>query len=1013
MFCDLVGSTALFAGIDPEEMSELVRSYTSCCADYIEAAGGFVAQFQGDGVLGYFGYTQVSESDAERSVRAALELVQAVPKLPHPRSGPLQVRIGISTGLTVVGDPWGEGTRLEQGAVGETLHLAARLQALASPNQVVIAEGTRRLIGSLFICRNLGRVALKGFAEPLRAWRVLGARPVINLFRLRRDPLLTRMVGREAEIENLLHLWSRVIAGRGKVVNVIGEAGIGKSRLINEFRRRMVGARHIWLEGGGTQFFKNTPFYAIAQLIKRALDPAGRASPGEFRGRLESVLEEVGTNASDALPLIMEMLGPPISEAPKTGSGAPAERRTRLVSTLEDWLAKTAQRVPLVLVLEDLHWLDPSSLELLGLIVDKIKNLPVLMLQSMRPGFSMPWPVAPHSSDLPLRRLSDDELREIITCIGSDSDLMTSNDIAQVVGRAEGVPLFGIELTRLVGERSARGADRDIPATLSDLLTARLDQLGPAKSLTQVAAVIGDEIPLRLLEAVAEVPARRIRSLLATVRKRGVLREEGRYPNIEYAFTHSMLRDAAYDALLKRERTQLHRRAATVITDRFGAVAASRPELLAYHWSKAGELKRAVDAWQRAGDFAVARWAFKEAAQGYQNAISILTDLPCSPERDAAELTLQSLLADALRLTHGYSAPQTKEVMARARALADKSGDRSQRALQLRGAWVAASSSGDYAAGTKLADEFYRLALADGGIDILAHAQMIQMTSRYRVGDLIGAEDHFERGGEFFQVPNFQRQPGRIAQTYGNAARIAWILGDDVAAQRRIDHALTIARQNGNPYDLAYAQYMAAIHAVLVDELKLAIDLAKSSNDLSIEYGFAQFATISRIALGRAQAGLGLPRDGVKLIHEGLAGMADTSARVAVTLYLTWLAEAHALAGSLDEALVVVEDALRTNPQELFFRPETLRLRGEIQMRRGSLGEAERDFLEALALSRRIGAKRFGDRATRGLQRLLRHRGGIIGSMLTERGYLGDIVHSPAPSFWSPTGGADPQGMKA
>ncbi|MBV8335112.1 MAG: AAA family ATPase, partial [Alphaproteobacteria bacterium] len=390
-------STALFGELDPEEMSALVRSYTSCCADHIDAAGGFVAQFQGDGVLGYFGYTQASESDAERSVRAALEIIQAVPKLPHPRGGPLKVRIGISTGLAVVGDPSGEGTRLEQAAVGETLHLAARLQALAPPNQVVIAESTRRLIGSLFVCRNLGKVMLKGFVEPLQAWRVLGARPITNLFRVRRDPLVIRIVGREAEIESLLQTWRLAIAGRGQVVNIIGEAGIGKSRLINEFRRRMVGERHIWLEGGGTHFFKNTPFHAIAQMIKRALDPAGRASPAEFRGRLESALEEVGIGASEALLLIMEMLGPSNSEPPKTLSGTPAERRTRLVSTLADWLVITAQRIPLVIVLEDLHWLDPSSLELIGVIVGKVKNLPVLILQSMRPGFSRPLPAPPHS----------------------------------------------------------------------------------------------------------------------------------------------------------------------------------------------------------------------------------------------------------------------------------------------------------------------------------------------------------------------------------------------------------------------------------------------------------------------------------------------------------------------------------------------------------------------------------------------------------------------------------------
>jgi class 3 adenylate cyclase/tetratricopeptide (TPR) repeat protein len=998
MFCDLVGSTALFAELDPEEMSDLVRSYTRCCGGRIEAAGGFVAQFQGDGVLGYFGYTQASESDAERAVRAAIELVQLVPELKSPGGTRLRVRIGISTGLTVVGDPLGEGTRLEQGAVGETLHLAARLQTFASSNEIVIADSTRRLIGRLFFCRNLGKLALKGFVEPVQAWRVVGPRPIINQFKARRDPLLTQIVDREAEIDTLLQTWRQAVAGRGQIVSIVGEAGIGKSRLITEFRHRIAREKHIWLEGGGAQFFRNTPFHAIAQLIKRALDPAGRASPVEFRSRLDCALEESGLRAGEILPLLVEMLGLPTPESFSALSVAPRERRVRLFSTLVRWLHVSAQHRPLVIALEDLHWADPSSLELVGHVVDGIKTLPVLMLHSMRPGFRVPGSVSDHSFHLYLSRLTDDNLRQIITKVRATADALTNEDVIRIVQRAEGVPLFGIELSRLVSERQAQASVREIPATLSDLLTARLDQLGPAKRVAQVGAVIGDEIPMQLLEAVSEVPATRLRSQLATLKKHGVLHEEGRYPDLTYVFTHSLLRDAAYDGLLKARRRELHRRVATMLSERFGTIAASRPELLAFHWTNAGEFQLAVAAWQKAGDFAGTRRAFTEAEQAYQNGISVLMHLPPSPERDATELTLQSSLADALRITRGYSAPETIETTARARALADRNGDRAQQFLQMWGAWTAASSSGNHVVATDLANQFYRLALADGGFDSLAHAHMIQMTSRYRVGDLIGAEDHFERGEEFFGLPDFRRRPSVVAQTYGNAARIAWILDDEAAAQRRIDYALMIAHQNDNPYDLAYAQYMAAIHAVLINSLELAADFAKKSIRLSDDYKFPQFAAISRIALGRVQAGQGLASDGAKLISEGLAGMTGTSSRVAMTLYLTWLAEAHVVAGSFGEALAAVEDALQVNPQELFFRPETIRVHGDILMHEGALGEAEQAFLDALSLSNRMGAKRFRDRATRSLQQLLRNRRGDIDTTLGSTGHPSTTTLSSAPS---------------
>jgi class 3 adenylate cyclase/tetratricopeptide (TPR) repeat protein len=979
VFCDLIGSTALFEQLDPEEVGETMRGFRQCCAEQIEAAGGFVAQFQGDGVIGYFGYTEANESNAERAVRAGLDIVRRVPALPAHGATKLETRVGIATGLAIVGDPHGDGTRLEQSAVGQTLHLAARLQSVALPNQVVIAHSTRRLTGDLFVCRAGEHLTLKGFSEPVQAWRVVGPRPVVTQFRTRSQPLLSSIVNRAAEIEALSLAWRRAAAGQGHVVTLSGQAGLGKSRLINELRRQIGPARHLWLEAGGAQFFQNTPFHPVAQLIRQAFDPTGRRRHADVLVRLQASLHEAGIHAPDAVALVTEMLN-------LGAAGAlvipPEERRTRLFSIVLDWILGMARSRPLAIVVEDVHWVDPSTLELIEFIVPRIKDQPVLMLLSARPDFRPPWTERGHVMRLPLHRLTDDHLQEIVARVhrtarrsatATEATGLTPQGIAAIVQRAEGVPLFGIELARLVEEPKARSSDRQIPPTLAALLAARLDQVEQAaKAVAQAAAVFGDAIPLPVLEAIMELPLVRLRPRLTTLKRKAVMREEGTGANPVYRFTHSLLRDAAYDALPRNQRRALHRRVATVIEARFDLLASMRPELLAYQWTEAGELARGAAAWRKAGDgFRLSR-AFHEAEQAYQNAVDALAGTAESLERDIHELALRSAQAEVLQITHGYSATPVMHALDRIRVLAERTGDRDQRCRHILGAWAAASSGGNYALAGSLADQFYELAIEDPHRRGQAH--MVQMTARYRVGDLRGAEQFFVLGSIYFETENFERQPGIIAQTYGNAAQIAWVLGDDAAARQRIERALSISRRNENAYDLASTQFMAAIHANHTDDRALAAERSTESIRLSDEFGFPQFATIARITLGRAKAGQGAAAEGVRLIREGLAGMEGTASRAGATVYMTWLVEALVLAGLPEEAMAAAQQALTINPQELFFRPETLRLRGEILLRAGRHAEAEQDFLDALALAKRIGAARFIDRTTLSLRAMLASR---------------------------------------
>jgi predicted ATPase/class 3 adenylate cyclase len=954
VFCDLIGSTALFSELDPEEVGEVLKAYHKCCADCIEAAGGFVAQFQGDGVIGFFGYTETTESDAERAVRAAVDIVEAVPRL--RRGGPtLRTRVGISTGLAVVGDTLREGTRLEQGAVGEVLHVAARLQALAAANEILVTEATRQLVGRSFLWQDKGIVNLKGVGRPVAVWRVVRPRSVESRPGMRRGRVLTPMVNRRSELEVLERTWEKVASGHGQVLDIVGTAGIGKSRLLHEFRR-MIGPRdHIWIEAGGAQFFANAPFFVVAQFIRRALDPRGRTTSAELVARLERALAEAGVQPGRARALLIDLVGEPSSRA--NLSVDPEERR-QLLSVLADWLLAIARRKPLVIVVEDVHWMDPSSREADRFIASRIGDAPVLILRTMRPGLT--------PTGLVLQPLNDIELRQVISGAGQGAVALTERDVAGILQRAEGVPLFGIELTRLVGVQGELGGE--IPATLTDLLAARLDRLGAAKGLAQIASVIGDEISLPLLETVSAMSARRFRAQLATLRRQEILEEDRSYREPVFKFTHALLREAAYGSLLRDRRRRLHREVATALSGQLNDIVGHRPALLAHHWSQAAEHALAWPAWRAAGEFASSRRAFQEAEQACQSGLAALLALPESPERDSNELTLQSALADALRITRGFSAQQTKDATARAGALADTFGDRRQQFLQMWGSWTAASSGGDYALASEVASRYHELALQHGDVGDLAHAHMMQMTSRYRTGQLAEAEQHFKEGERYFGAPAFQSRPGVIAQTHGNASLMAWIMGDDAAARARMDHALAIARHNDNPFDRAYAEYMAANLAVLTGEYQASVELARSSMALSENHNFPQFVAISRIALGRATAGLGDRAAGLRLIEEGLERMRASAQRVSISVYFVWLAEVHLLMGALERAHACVADALTVNPQELFFLPEAIRLRGEIARYLDRPEQAAQDFGQALALSQKTGARRFAERASAGLK---------------------------------------------
>src|SRR6202790_1315597 len=595
MFSDLVGSTALSGRMDPEDLRDVISAYQKCVAETVRRFGGFVAKYMGDGVLIYFGYPAAHEDDAERAVRAGLALIDAVATLPAPE--PIQVRIGAATGMVVVGDLIGSGEAQEHDIVGETPNLAARLQAIAEPNTVVIARATRRLLGNLFELHDLGLKELKGIAEPVRVFAALRASSVESRFEALHPGGLTDLVGREEELDSLLRRWSKAKVGEGHVVLLSGEAGIGKSRLTVALLERLSGETHTRLRYFCSPQHTDSAFYPIIGQMERAAGLAHDDKPQARLDKLDAVLAQTSTSTEDAA-LFAEMLSLANDGRYPALELTPEQRRQRTLEALTTQLSALARQQPVLMIFEDAHWVDPTSLEVFGRIVDRIKTLQALLIVTSRPEFNAPWIGQSHVTSLTLNRLGEREAAAIIARLVGNKAL-PADVMAEIVERTDGIPLFVEEMTKAVLEAQSEGAARRtvaavpspslaVPASLHASLMARLDRLGPAKEVAQVGAAIGREFSHALLALVARKPEGELRSALDRLVQTGLLFRQGMPPQASYLFKHARVQDAAYGTLLREPRRALHTRIAEALESQFTEAAESRPEMLARHSTEAG-----------------------------------------------------------------------------------------------------------------------------------------------------------------------------------------------------------------------------------------------------------------------------------------------------------------------------------------------------------------------------------------------------------------------------------------
>jgi class 3 adenylate cyclase/predicted ATPase len=995
MFVDLVDSTALSAALDPEEMGSAIRVYQNAVAGETLRFEGHVAKFMGDGVLAYFGWPQAHEDDAERAVRAGLALVQTVGAL-EVGGRRLAARIGIATGLVVVGERVGEGEAQERAVVGETPNLAARLQALAPPGGVVISQATRRLVGSLFELTDLGPTQMKGFAEPVAAFQVQGEGSVDGRFEALHGQRVTPLIGREHELAMLMERWSWAKDGDGQVVLIAGEAGIGKSRLLHALREKLAGEPHVAISHFCSAYHTNSMLYPVVAQLERAGGFASHDEPAERLAKLEALLAQGADELDEVAPLFAALLGVATDERYRAPNLSPERQKQRTFEVLIEQLAGLARKRPVLQLYEDLHWADPSTLELLEMVVERARGLPILVVMTHRPQFSPPWSGQAHVTALPVNRLGRRQGAAMALQV-TGGKALPAQLLAQILERTDGVPLFVEELTRTMLESGLLTDAGDhyellgplpplaIPANLHDSLMARLDRLAPVKELAQIGAVIGREFSHELLAAVADRPQDQLESWLDQLVASELVFRRGSPPDAIYSFKHALVKDAAYQSLLKSRRQQLHARVAHVFEGRFPAVVESQPELLAYHLTEAGLDDRAADAWARAGRAALARSAMREAANSLSRAVGLLRGMPSSPDRQRLELELLGSLGVALTNTLGPASSEAQAAHERASQLSEELGDREGRFRARWNLWRVHNVRAEFDPAVAMGDALLAEAQADGDANHEVQARHALWSSRLYQGDLEAACHHIDRGLALYEVDRH----GAQSLTFGghdarecalmNSSGALFLLGYPERALARNAEGIAHALALGQPQVVAHALNWGSMLLQLVGELEELERRTILLAQLADEHGLAIYYPEARILAAWRAVCVEADHRAAEEMRNFLDRRAAMGTAFVHTYFLMLLADAWLRLGRPDEALAAIkEDLARAEATgEHFCTPELHRLRARASLaldaRDAQVAEAALDA--ALAAARHQSSRIFELRAACDLARLWADRG--------------------------------------
>ena len=984
MFCDLVGSTELSEQLDPEDWRDVLRTYQHAAARAIERFEGHIAQYLGDGLLVYFGHPVAHEDDAQRAVHAALAVLTEMrvlnERLEHERNVVLPLRTGIHTGLVVVGEV-GAGRQQEMLSVGATPNIAARLQALAGPDEVVVSGSTFRLLEGYFTCESLGARQLRGIAQPLEVFRVVEATGATSRLQAASTRGLTPLIGRDTEIRVLLERWQETERGASSVVLLNGEAGIGKSRLIQEIRGEMVIQHGSWLECRCSPYHRDSSFHPVLGLLRAAIGITADDTADEAIDRIASSLTSLGLSDSDNVPLLAGLLAIPLGERYVPVELPPPRRRERTFELLYAFVDALGGSAPRVLLVEDLHWADPSTLEFLEAVVRGRRLRATLHLFTHRPDFVPRWE-KDGVTEISLDRVTRSDAELIVSRVAHGRSL-PREVIEQVVAKTDGVPLFVEELTKMLLESNllarrnghyelvGRLEAVQIPATLQDSLIARLDRVAGAKEVAQVGATIGREFAYELIRELWMLDRVALDAALDRLMEAELVYRSGTPPRATYSFKHALVQDAAYESQLKSKRKLNHERIATVLERRFPDVAQGQPEVLARHYTEAELPEHAVRYWLSAGQRAVQRSANQEAIAHLERGLRLVERLPVTTTRAEHELSLLVTLATPLIATKGYSAPEVGQALSRARELCADVGDTPQLFPVLFGLWLFYVVAVDLGTARQLAEQLLALAerSQDPGLLLEGHCALA-VTSFYR-GEFAATRNHVERGVALYEHDRhrahayvYGQDPGMVALGYG--VRSLPLLGLPRRTAEAADALVALSERLTHRHSLGGSLMHLTVMHLHRREPVAALERADALVALSTEHELLFWLAMARMLRGAAlvfDASASADADYLERAtaeaQGAVAAYEATGAGLDVPVCIAALAEGlHAL-GRTNEGVALLDGALAENDRtgQHYYDAELHRLRGMLVHGRGDDSEAERSIQRAVELARRQGAR--------------------------------------------------------
>ena len=994
VFCDLTGSTALSGRLDPEDLRDLIREYQAHCAAVVKRFDGSVVQYLGDGVLIYFGVPHAHEDDACRAGYAGLEIVRAMREM-NARWAPkvgmeLGVRVGIHTGAVVVGEV-GSGGRVETLAIGETPNIAARLQSLAGVNCVAVSDATHRLLSRVFLTRDLGQLTLHGVARPVRAYELVAEHDARASSQQASERERSRRVGRRDEITALVGAWGAARNGTRQIVVLRGEAGIGKSALIGALKEQVASDAGAILEGDCSPYYQNSAFYAVTRLLSRWSGFTPTDSPADRRSAFESALGALSLGDPAAVPLMSNLMSIPVDTAHPVFTLSAGLQRSRTLNLLLDIPPAVARRQPVLLLVEDLHWADPSTLEFLQGCANRREWSRVLIVVTARPEFNAPWLAHP---DVTLRDLGglDAEGAEALVRQALGGKTLPAPVLQQIIQRADGIPLFIEETTRAIVESNMLHDAGDryelagplpptlVPASLQDALMARVDRLESAKRVVQLGATIGREFDYELLVAVSGENAPGLQQQLDRAVLSGLLQQHGSVPRATFVFKHALVQDTAYQSLLRKTREQYHQRIADVLEDRFPDTAAERPELLAHHHAEGGNAGAAIPYWGKAGNRAIARAAFPEAIAHLRRGIHLLDALPDGPPRDLQELALQSALGMALQAHRGYAAPEVDHAYTRARVLCQRAGTPGDLLSVSRGQNLFYIARGEYHKASEFGIELLKVGAETASLEHLLEGHMTLGVNLIYLARFVDSRSHFEQG---LAIHTPESGPLRAFQYVGHSeawcrsylGRTLSFLGHYEQAISASEKGVEVARAFAIPLSIAQAMAMHTNLFHMLGDVGATESWANKTIAYANEHGFPYWSSLSSMVLGWALAHQGHLDDGIAQLRRGIDQNLATGAKVGRSWFLVMLAELYAMNRQWDLGLEAVAQALAhvDETDERYYEAEAYRLKGELLSARGggaNAHDAEACFRRAIYVAAGQHAKAWELRASTSLARL-------------------------------------------